>query len=67
VPGAHPQLAEETSPPSPLRGANIGFADIISGAERGNILPRTQNPIVECAAWSGDLDEAFSRWAALAH
>jgi len=24
-----------TSPPNPLRGANIGFADISSGAERG--------------------------------
>ena len=26
----------ETSPPTPLRGANIGFADIISGAEGGD-------------------------------
>ena len=25
-----------TSPPIPLRGVNIGFADIISGAERGS-------------------------------
>ena len=29
-------MYERTSPPSPLRGANIGFADIISGAERGS-------------------------------
>src|SRR5438128_1600697 len=33
---AAPAYRGETSPPNPLRGANIGFADIISGAERGN-------------------------------
>src|SRR5688572_15008488 len=34
-------LLEVTSPPGPLRGANIGFADIISGAERGRRDGRT--------------------------
>jgi hypothetical protein len=34
-----------TSPPNPLRGANIDFVDIISGAKRGSLDPRPALPL----------------------
>jgi hypothetical protein len=57
-----PRLSPEESPhPQPLRGATIGFADIISGAERGSRLtisplPRKGEGLGEGAgfpAWLG--------------
>jgi hypothetical protein len=48
----------ETSPPNPLRGANIGFADIIFGAERGRVSEEKRADTVRFLRYAGCIMQA---------